>query len=126
MLRTWRPGSLRFRTRAWPSGLRHSDPSSPGRPRLGSTRAHSRFLGYATFVAGNAGVERHAGEADDQLKNAPYYKPPANSPELEYLHERRKQLGGYLPQRRVNEEQLPAPALTVSLPGADQSNGSSP
>jgi pyruvate dehydrogenase E1 component len=54
--------------------------------------------------------------ADDQLKNAPYYKPPANSPELEYLHERRKELGGYLPQRRVSEEQLPVPALTELTP----------
>ena len=53
---------------------------------------------------------------DEALKDAPYYKPPANSPELQYLHERRKDLGGYLPQRRVREEQLPAPALSELAP----------
>ncbi|MEY4418409.1 MAG: hypothetical protein RIQ88_847, partial [Actinomycetota bacterium] len=30
----------------------------------------------------------------------PYYKPAAGSIELDYLHERRKALGGYLPERR--------------------------
>jgi pyruvate dehydrogenase E1 component len=30
----------------------------------------------------------------------PYYKPAESSPELQYMHERRKQLGGYLPERR--------------------------
>ena len=31
----------------------------------------------------------------------PYYRPPDDSPELEYLHERRRALGGYLPARTV-------------------------
>jgi pyruvate dehydrogenase E1 component len=30
----------------------------------------------------------------------PYYKPADNSPEIEYMHERRRELGGYLPERR--------------------------
>ncbi|CAB4546448.1 MAG: pyruvate dehydrogenase (acetyl-transferring), homodimeric type [Actinobacteria bacterium] len=30
----------------------------------------------------------------------PYFKPADSSPELQYMHERRKQLGGYLPERR--------------------------
>ncbi len=37
---------------------------------------------------------------DDRLLETPFYKPPENSPEMEYLHERRRALGGYLPQRR--------------------------
>ncbi len=37
---------------------------------------------------------------DDKLAEAPFFKPPPNSPEMEYLHERRRALGGYLPQRR--------------------------
>ena len=32
----------------------------------------------------------------------PYFKPADNSPELEYMHERRRELGGYLPERRTN------------------------
>lgn len=30
----------------------------------------------------------------------PYFKPADSAPELEYMHERRRQLGGYLPERR--------------------------
>ena len=30
----------------------------------------------------------------------PYFKPADSSPELQYMHDRRKQLGGYLPERR--------------------------
>ena len=37
-------------------------------------------------------------EADPYMP--PYYVPEGNSPELDYMHERRKQLGGYLPERR--------------------------
>ena len=37
-------------------------------------------------------------EADPYLP--PYFKPAAGSVELDYLHSRRKELGGYLPERR--------------------------
>jgi pyruvate dehydrogenase E1 component len=30
----------------------------------------------------------------------PYYHPGADSPEIQYMHERRRELGGYLPERR--------------------------
>ncbi len=32
----------------------------------------------------------------------PYFRPDSSTPEIEYLHERRKALGGYLPERRTN------------------------
>ena len=32
----------------------------------------------------------------------PYYHPGPDSPELQYMHERRRDLGGYLPERRTN------------------------
>ncbi|MEY3587129.1 MAG: pyruvate dehydrogenase (acetyl-transferring), homodimeric type [Actinomycetota bacterium] len=32
----------------------------------------------------------------------PYFKPSEDSPELQYMHERRRELGGYLPERRTN------------------------
>ena len=38
---------------------------------------------------------------DDQLGDIPFYKPADDTPEMKYLHERRKALGGYLPQRRT-------------------------
>ncbi|MEE4161524.1 MAG: pyruvate dehydrogenase (acetyl-transferring), homodimeric type [Woeseiaceae bacterium] len=38
--------------------------------------------------------------SDKELEDVPFYKPPADSAELEYLHERRSALGGFLPKRR--------------------------
>jgi len=49
---------------------------------------------------------------DDKLESLPYFKPADDSPEMKYLHERRKALGGYLPARRAkSDEQFKAPAL---------------
>ncbi len=49
---------------------------------------------------------------DDQLASLPFYKPADNTPEMQYLHERRKALGGYLPQRRTKaDERLKVPEL---------------
>lgn len=49
---------------------------------------------------------------DEELEDIPYYLPPEDSEEMQYLHERRKQLGGYLPTRRAeSEESLEVPAL---------------
>jgi pyruvate dehydrogenase E1 component len=57
---------------------------------------------------------------DDQLENIPYFKPSEESAEMQYLHERRKELGGYLPKRRVvADEKLKAPALEVFRPVLD-------
>ncbi|MDF9276595.1 pyruvate dehydrogenase (acetyl-transferring), homodimeric type [Arthrobacter sp. EH-1B-1] len=46
-------------------------------------------------------------EAD--LYNAPYYHPGPDSPEIKYLHERRKALGGYLPERRTKHSEVALP-----------------
>ena len=49
---------------------------------------------------------------DGRLAELPLYRPDENSPEMKYLHERRRALGGYLPQRRrVAAEKLAVPAL---------------
>ena len=51
---------------------------------------------------------------DDRLEELPYFKPADDSPEMKYLHERRKALGGYLPKRRAKaDEQLPVPGLEM-------------
>jgi pyruvate dehydrogenase E1 component len=50
--------------------------------------------------------------ADDKLADIPFYCPPDDTPEMKYLHERRRALGGYLPKRRVRaDEQLKVPPL---------------
>lgn len=48
---------------------------------------------------------------DAELKTVPYYRPPDNSPEMTYLRERRKELGGFLPQRKNTFEALTIPPL---------------
>ncbi len=54
---------------------------------------------------------------DDKLEELPYFKPAEDSPELKYLHERRKALGGYLPKRRPKaDEHLPVPGLEIFKP----------
>jgi pyruvate dehydrogenase E1 component len=48
---------------------------------------------------------------DDQIQEAPFYKPEPDSPEIRYLHERRSELGGYLPERSRGASRLPLPPL---------------
>ncbi|MGV3656170.1 MAG: pyruvate dehydrogenase (acetyl-transferring), homodimeric type [Noviherbaspirillum sp.] len=49
---------------------------------------------------------------DDKLPEIPFFKPSDDAPEMKYLHERRKALGGYLPQRREKaDEELVVPPL---------------
>ncbi|MEO7068442.1 MAG: pyruvate dehydrogenase (acetyl-transferring), homodimeric type [Rhodanobacter sp.] len=49
--------------------------------------------------------------ADDQLEGVPYYNPGKDSAEVQYMLARRKELGGFLPQRRKKS--------TVSLSAPD-------
>jgi pyruvate dehydrogenase E1 component len=50
--------------------------------------------------------------SDADLPKIPFYKPADDTPEMKYLHERRKALGGYLPKRRPKtEESFTIPAL---------------
>jgi pyruvate dehydrogenase E1 component len=48
---------------------------------------------------------------DEQVRAAEYYKPPDDSPEMRYLHERRAALGGSMPVRRRRAEPLHVPEL---------------
>ena len=49
---------------------------------------------------------------DHELPNLPFFKPADDTPEMQYLHARRKALGGSLPQRRRKaDETLPIPDL---------------
>jgi len=49
---------------------------------------------------------------DSELPKIPFYKPADDTPEMRYLHERRKALGGYLPHRRAkSSESFAVPAL---------------
>ena len=48
--------------------------------------------------------------SDDQVAAAPFYRPPGDSPEMIYLHDRRNALGGPVPSRGVRCEPLGAPS----------------
>jgi len=48
---------------------------------------------------------------EETVHTASFYCPPPESPEMQYLHERRRQLGGYLPSRQVKPIRLKAPPL---------------
>src|SRR5215469_17134951 len=48
---------------------------------------------------------------DEAARNAAFYRPPADSPEMAYLHERRRILGGYMPARTESSGTVEAPPL---------------
>ncbi len=50
---------------------------------------------------------------DAQVRDAEYYMPPADAPEMQYLHERRAALGGVMPVRRQRSEAIQAPPLSL-------------
>ncbi len=48
--------------------------------------------------------------SDEEIADTPFYKPSPDSEEMKYLLERRKSLGGFVPQRRVKAPVMKAPA----------------
>lgn len=51
--------------------------------------------------------------SDEEAAEAKYYRPATDSEEIKYLHERRKALGGYLPQRQTHAAPLKVPELSL-------------
>ena len=49
--------------------------------------------------------------SDDDVSRAPFYRPPEDSPEMEYLRQRREALGGYVPTRVTNTPSIRVPAI---------------
>ncbi|CAN5813740.1 pyruvate dehydrogenase (acetyl-transferring), homodimeric type [soil metagenome] len=47
--------------------------------------------------------------SDEEIAEAPFYRPADDSPELQYMRERRKALGGPVPSRSVKIEPINAP-----------------
>jgi pyruvate dehydrogenase E1 component len=45
---------------------------------------------------------------DDQIAETPFYRPSDDSPEIQYLQERRHALGGYVPQRHARSKPIVA------------------
>lgn len=60
---------------------------------------------------------------DEQVEQAAFYKPDAESIEMRYLHARREALGGHLPQRTRIAPPLTVPSLESTASFALQANG---
>ena len=50
---------------------------------------------------------------DEEAADGKYYVPAADSPEMKYMHERRKELGGYMPSRSNLAAPLEVPDLSA-------------
>ncbi len=50
---------------------------------------------------------------DDRLEELPFYRPDPETPEMKYMLERRRALGGFLPQRRTRSSE------SLTIPGVE-------
>ena len=48
--------------------------------------------------------------SDAEVDSVPFYRPPGDSEEMKYMHERRKALGGYVPSRHETSTPLKTPS----------------
>ena len=48
---------------------------------------------------------------EEAAKEGAFFRPEDSAPEIKYLHERRQELGGYLPERKVPKIEFKTPAL---------------
>ncbi|OGU33318.1 MAG: pyruvate dehydrogenase (acetyl-transferring), homodimeric type [Ignavibacteria bacterium GWB2_35_6b] len=48
--------------------------------------------------------------SDDEISQAPFYRPAEDSQEIRYLKQRRKELGGYVPKRVVKNQPVQTPS----------------
>ncbi|MCE2447697.1 MAG: pyruvate dehydrogenase (acetyl-transferring), homodimeric type [Candidatus Latescibacteria bacterium] len=51
--------------------------------------------------------------SDDEVAETPFYRPPDDSPEIQYIRQRRESLGGHVPQRQVTSPPLAMPPETL-------------
>ena len=63
---------------------------------------------------------------DDAARDGAFYRPPESSSEMAYMHERRKQLGGYMPARTFGPSQFEAPKLEFLSEMLEGSKGPDP
>jgi len=61
--------------------------------------------------------------SDQETESLSFYRPPDDSPELCYLHQRRAALGGYIPVRRATADPVPVPELAAYGRFALQADG---
>src|SRR6185369_7323994 len=60
---------------------------------------------------------------EEAAHNASFFRPPSDSPEISYLHERRRQLGGYMPARKPSTAVITAPPVEYFKESLEGSGG---
>ncbi|OYV83366.1 MAG: pyruvate dehydrogenase (acetyl-transferring), homodimeric type, partial [Planctomycetia bacterium 21-64-5] len=60
--------------------------------------------------------------SDEAVAKAPFYRPPDDSPEMQYLRQRRQELGGYVPTRSIRPVSTKTPR-TEEFPDSLASSG---
>ena len=50
---------------------------------------------------------------DEELEDVPYYRPAADSSQMQYMHQCRERLGGTMPRRLVDQQTLAIPGLSA-------------
>ncbi len=58
-------------------------------------------------------LQAHISDAELDSGEPPFFRPAKDSPEYQYMVQRRRELGGPLPQRVVHYKALPAPAAAI-------------
>ena len=51
--------------------------------------------------------------SDEEIDSVPFYRPAADSPEMQYLMKRREELGGYVPQRSTDYQPVEMPGSKI-------------
>ncbi len=51
--------------------------------------------------------------SDEEVADAPFYRPPEDSDEIKYMRKRREELGGYVPSREMRAKPLKAPPIEL-------------
>lgn len=49
--------------------------------------------------------------SDERVAEAPFYRPPEDSPEMKYMRARRQELGGFVPSRNASRSTISVPEL---------------
>src|SRR5215467_260561 len=60
---------------------------------------------------------------EEAARNASFYRPPSDSPEIAYMHERRRLLGGYMPARQTVASKIVAPPVEYLKESLEGSQG---
>ncbi len=77
-------------------------------------------LEVGTIIIHHLNIPISDEELEKDLYNPPYYLPEANHPALQYMHARRKELGGYIPGRANAQPEI---TLPESIPKVRASSG---